>query len=445
MSMRRAALIVDDEPEILQSLDLIFRSRGFETRKAGRGADAVNAFSEDPVPVVICDNILPDIQGIELLKEFRNILPEVQMIVITGKGTIDTAVSAMKAGVFDFVTKPFNPEHLIQLALKAGELCDALAEKKTLKDEIEKITQQDFIGKHPSVRKLLALIDTVSRTDSTVLLEGESGTGKELVARLIHKKSNRADGPFVPVDCGSIPDGLVESELFGHEKGAFTGAVGLKTGRFERAGGGTLFLDEIATLTLQSQVKLLRALQEKVIERVGGRKEIPVDIRFIAAANVNLLDAVKKGAFREDLYYRLNVVKPTIPPLRERPGDIPLLSAHFIKKHGPKTNARAGGISGEALNAMVGYAWPGNVRELENAIEHALIMAKSELIMPQDLPSFEESRSHSRLDELEKTTLLKALKDANGNKRKAAALLGIQRSSLYSKLKKFDLNEYIRD
>jgi len=443
--MRKAALIVDDEPEILQSLDLIFRSRGFETHTAASGTDAVKAFSDDPVAVVICDNILPDIQGIELLKEFRNILPEVQMIVITGKGTIDTAVSAMKAGVFDFVTKPFNPEHLIQLVEKAGELHDALTEKKTLKDEIEKITQQDFIGNHPSVRKLLALIDTVSRTDSTVLLEGESGTGKELVARLIHKKSHRSDGPFVPVDCGSIPEGLVESELFGHEKGAFTGAVGLKTGRFERAEGGTLFLDEIATLPLQSQVKLLRALQEKVIERVGGRKEIPVDIRFVAAANVNLLDAVKKGAFREDLYYRINVVKLTIPPLRERPGDIPLLSAHFIKKHGPKTNTRATGISNEALKTMMGYTWPGNVRELENAIEHALIMAKSDLIMPQELPSFEERQTHSRLDELEKTALLKALKDANGNKRKAAALLGIQRSSLYSKLKKFDLNEYIRD
>jgi two-component system response regulator HydG len=421
-------LIVDDEPEILESLSLIFGSRDFSVQTALSGAEALEAFSSDPAPVVVCD------------QELRALLPEVQMIMVTGKGTIDIAVAAMKAGVFDFITKPIDPEHLVQLAIRAHQLYDALTERKTLKEEVERMTEQEFVGKHASVKNLLRLIHTVAPTEGTVLIEGESGTGKELVARLIHKWSHRAKGPFVAVDCGAIPEGLVESELFGHEKGAFTGAVGTSVGRFERANKGTLFLDEITTLPLPSQAKLLRALQEKLIERLGGQKTIPVDIRLIAATNTDLHEAVVKKLFRHDLYYRLNIIKIKIPPLRERKSDIPLLTQHFIKKHSEGMNSKVTGISKGALGSLMEYSWPGNVRELENAIEHALIMAGSSSIMPHDLPPFDSHQGPvSRLDEAERALILKALDEAGGNKYKAAKLLGIPRSSLYSKLKKFQI------
>lgn len=438
--MGQSVLVVDDEPDVLESLSFIFKMRNFHVVTASMGHEAIEAFSKEPAPVVVCDNSLPDIRGIELLKHFREILPEVQMIMVTGKGTIDIAVAAMKAGVFDFITKPVEPEHLMQLAIRARQLYDALAEKKTLREDFERITKQFIVGSHPSLKNMLRLLYTVAPTDSTVLIEGESGTGKELVARMIHMRSDRARGHFVAVDCGAIPEGLVESELFGYEKGAFTGASLSRPGKFERANRGTLFLDEIASLPLPSQVKLLRALQEKVIERLGGSREIPVNIRLVAASNIDLQEAVKEKAFREDLYYRLNIVKIKIPPLRQRRSDILALAMHFIKKHGPRINAAVTGISKDALKAMMEHSWPGNVRELENAVEHALVMAGSPLIMPHDLPSFEEGqKSASTLDEAEKTLILKTLKDADGNKYKAAKLLGIPRSSLYSKLKKLGI------
>ncbi|MBI4823205.1 MAG: sigma-54-dependent Fis family transcriptional regulator [Nitrospirae bacterium] len=442
----KAVLIVDDEPEILESVALICNLKGFKTLTADSGAKAIDVFSNEPTPVIVCDNVLPDIEGVELLKEFRQIFPEVQMIMITGKGTISVAVSAMKAGVFDFITKPFDPEYLIQLILRAGELCFALTEKNALKEEFEKTTSEEMIGSHLAMKKLLGVISVVSPTESTVLIEGESGTGKELVARLIHKRSPRGLMPFIPVDCGAIPEGLVESELFGHEKGAFTGALSQKIGRFQRAEGGTLFLDEIGSLPLSSQAKLLRALQEKVIERVGGQKLIPIDVRFIAATNISLYEAVKKKRFREDLYYRLNVIRLEVPPLRERLSDIPALSMHFVQKHRSKTNSIVTDISKEALKVMMQHPWHGNIRELENVIEHALIMARAETIMPHDISSLlkdegEEVEGSSKLDDMERAMLLRAIKEAGGNKYRAAKILGIQRSSLYSKLKKFGIAE----
>jgi DNA-binding NtrC family response regulator len=437
----RQIFIVDDEPEILESLSIIFKSRGFKAIVAASGSEALDLYSREPAPVVVCDNSLPDIQGIELLHKFREIVPEVQMIMVTGKGTIDIAVTAMKAGMFDFITKPVDPEYLVQLAIRARELYDALTEKKTLLEEVERMTEKYFVGRDPSIRNLLRLIYTVAPTDSTVLIEGESGTGKELVARLIHNKSQRASGPFVAVDCGAIPEGLVESELFGHEKGAFTGASSMRVGKFERANKGTLFLDEITNLPVSSQVKLLRALQEKVIERVGGQRTIPVNIRLIAASNIDLKEAVTEKAFREDLFYRLNIVKIKIPPLSERKSDIPALAFHFLEKHKEKINTAVAGISKEAIKVLMEYSWPGNVRELENTIEHALIMAGSSQIRVHDLPPLgEENGKTSRLDEAEKELIIKALKDARGNKYRAAKLLGIPRSSLYSKLKKFGIS-----
>jgi DNA-binding NtrC family response regulator len=437
-----SVMIVDDEPEVLNSLSMIFESRGYRVSRAANGIEALEIFSKDPVPVIICDNSLPDRRGIELLPEFRAMLPEVQMIMITGKGTIDIAVSAMKAGFFDFITKPVEPEHLVQLTLRARELYDAYTHKKTLQDDMDRMTEQVIVGKHMSIQSLLRLVHTVAPRDSTVLIEGESGTGKELVARLVHNKSQRASGPFIAVDSGAIPEGLVESELFGHEKGAFTSAVNSRIGKFERANGGTLFLDEITNLNLASQAKILRALQEMVIERVGGQRQIPVNIRLIAATNSSLKEVVNDQKFREDLYYRLNIVRMQIPPLRDRKSDILPLTVHFIEKHKERTKGPVTAISKEALRVLMEYSWPGNVRELENAIEHAMIMAGSSHIMPHDLPLLEGMHGPvSRLDEAEKNLLLKALSDSGGNKYRAARMLGIPRSSLYSKLKKFGIQD----
>jgi DNA-binding NtrC family response regulator len=346
-------LIVDDETDVLESLSIIFESKGFRVNTAASGAEALELFSSEPVPVIVCDNSLPDALGMDLLKEFRSILPEVQMLMVTGKGTIDIAVQAMKAGFFDFVTKPVDPEHLVQLVLRAKQLYDALTDRKSLQETVDRMTDEGMVGKHPSVTGLLRLIGNVAPTDSTVLIEGESGTGKELVARLIHKKSSRSGGPFIPVDCGAIPEGLVESELFGHEKGAFTGATSSKPGKFERAHKGTLFLDEITNLPLASQAKILRALQETVIERVGGQRPVPVNIRLVAATNSSLQEALKEKRFREDLYYRLNIVKLRIPPLRERKSDILLLCIHFIEKHNERIKGPATGISNEVLKIFM--------------------------------------------------------------------------------------------
>jgi two-component system response regulator AtoC len=441
-SKERAVLVVDDEKDVLESLALIFQSNGFKVNVAPTGSDAVECFSREPVPVVVCDNMLPDIQGISLLDQFRGTLPEVQMIMVTGKGTIDIAVQAMKAGVFDFITKPVDPEHLIQLALRANQLYEALADRRNLIEEMRRITDHDIVGKHASMKKLLRLVNTVARTESAVLIEGESGTGKELVARLIHKSSKRSGKNFVPVDCGAIPEGLVESELFGHEKGSFTGASHARQGKFERANRGTLFLDEIANLPLASQSKLLRALQEKSIERVGGRRPIPVDIRLIAASNAPLQDSVKENRFREDLFYRLNVVVLRIPPLRERKSDILELAMKFIEKHRDKTSSPVTGIGRRTLNILMEHSWPGNVRELENTIEHAMVMSQNNVILPQALPPLEvhaQGNLSVRLDDSEKGLILRAMKETGGNKYRAARRLGIARSSLYSKLKKYGI------
>ncbi len=441
---QETVFIIDDEPQIVDSLSIIFSSEGFSVQTASTGAEAVDIFESEPQPVVVCDYSLPDVKGIDLLHKFRETLPEVQMIMLTGKGTIDIAVAAMKAGMFDFITKPVDPGHLIELVKRARQLYNAVTENKSLKDEVrrisENISENFIVGQHTSIQNLYRLIHTVAPTDATVLIEGESGTGKELVARLIHKRSPRAAGPFVAVDCGAIPEGLLESELFGFEKGAFTSATSKKKGRFERADGGTLFLDEITSLPIASQAKLLRVLQEKVIERLGGIKAIPINVRLVAATNVDLDEAVAKKHFREDLYYRLNIVKIKTPPLRERKSDIPLLAEHFIQKHRSKVNSPVNGVSKEAAKALMEYSWPGNVRELENAIEHALIMAKESAIRIHDLPPLSDSqKSNSRLDEAEKSLLIKAIKDAGGNKYRAAKMLGIPRSSLYSKLQKHGL------
>ena len=441
MTNQPRILLVDDESFILGSLSGILNGQ-FDVTTAEKGTEAIDIFKSSHFPLVISDLMLPDISGLDIITQVKAISPESQAIMISGQGTIDVAVEAMKRGAFDFVTKPFNSEHMIQLSLKAFKLYESLTENKRLKETIKNLAPSEFLGEHPSVKKLLDMVKTVARTESTVLLEGESGTGKEIISRMIHKNSSRVSGPFVAVNCGALPDGLVESELFGHEKGAFTGAHERLIGRFERAQKGTLFLDEINTLPLPSQAKLLRVIEERYIERLGSEKSIDVNIRLIAASSQNLWDAVEKKSFREDLYYRLKVIDIKIAPLRERVNDIPLLALHFMKKHNNKIKSTATGISSEALKAMMGYSWPGNVRELENAIEHAFIIAKGPSIMPDDLPIFNHAPAndkYSTLAEAERSIVIKALKDAGGNKYKAAKVLGIPRTSLYSKIKKFEL------
>ncbi|KAF0146203.1 MAG: response regulator of hydrogenase 3 activity (sensor HydH) [Nitrospirae bacterium] len=441
MTNQPRILLVDDESFILGSLSGILNGQ-FDVTTAEKGTEAIDIFKSSHFPLVISDLMLPDISGLDIITQVKAISPESQAIMISGQGTIDVAVEAMKRGAFDFVTKPFNSEHMIQLSLKAFKLYESLTENKRLKETIKNLAPSEFLGEHPSVKKLLDMVKTVARTESTVLLEGESGTGKEIISRMIHKNSSRVSGPFVAVNCGALPDGLVESELFGHEKGAFTGAHERLIGRFERAQKGTLFLDEINTLPLTSQAKLLRVIEERYIERLGSEKSIDVNIRLVAASSQNLWDAVEKKSFREDLYYRLKVIDIKIAPLRERVNDIPLLALHFMKKHNNKIKSTATGISSEALKAMMGYSWPGNVRELENAIEHAFIIAKGPSIMPDDLPIFNHAPAndkYSTLAEAERSIVIKALKDAGGNKYKAAKVLGIPRTSLYSKIKKFEL------
>ncbi|MFA4829612.1 MAG: sigma-54 dependent transcriptional regulator [Thermodesulfovibrionales bacterium] len=441
MTNQPRILLVDDESFILDSLKEIMGGQ-FDITTAEKGNEAIDIFASAPFPLVISDLMLSDISGLDIITKIKAISPESQAIMISGQGTIDVAVEAMKRGAFDFVTKPFNSEHMIQLSLRAFKLYESLTENKRLKETIKNLSPSEFLGEHPSVKKLLDMVKTVAKTESTVLLEGESGTGKEIISRMIHKNSSRVAGPFVAVNCGALPDGLVESELFGHEKGAFTGAHERLIGRFERAQKGTLFLDEINTLPLTSQAKLLRVIEERYIERLGSEKSIDVNIRLVAASSQNLWDAVEKKMFREDLYYRLKVIDIKIAPLRERVNDIPLLALHFMKKHNNKTKSTATGFSSEALKAMLGYSWPGNVRELENAIEHALIIAKGQSIMPDDLPIFNHAPSYdkySTLAEAERSIIVKALKDAGGNKYKAAKVLGIPRTSLYSKIKKFEL------
>ena len=441
MTNQPRILLVDDESFILDTVREIM-CRQFDITTAEKGDEAIDIFTSSPFPLVISDLMLPDISGLDILTKVKAISPESQAIMISGQGTIDVAVEAMKRGAFDFVTKPFNSEHLIQLSLKAFKLYESLTDNKRLRETIKSLAPSEFLGEHPSVKKLLDMVKTVAKTESTVLLEGESGTGKEIISRMIHKNSSRVSGPFVAVNCGALPDGLVESELFGHEKGAFTGAHERLIGRFERAQKGTLFLDEINTLPLTSQAKLLRVIEERYIERLGSEKSIDVNIRLVAASSQNLWDAVEKKIFREDLYYRLKVIDIKIAPLRERSNDIPLLALHFMKKHKNKTKSTATGISSEALKAMLEYSWPGNVRELENAIEHALIIAKGPSIMPDDLPIFNHAPAndkYSTLAEAERSIIVKALKDAGGNKYKAAKVLGIPRTSLYSKIKNFEL------
>ncbi|HAS54217.1 MAG TPA: hypothetical protein DCS42_08895, partial [Nitrospiraceae bacterium] len=395
--------------------------------------------------VVVTDLMLTDISGNELLKSIKQSTPETQVIMVSGKGTIDLAVEAMKMGAFDFMTKPYSPPHLLSILDRARAYHDSLRENKQLKSELRKLKKNyEIVGSHQKIKRINEIIENIAPSESTVLIQGRSGTGKELVARAIHNRSSRAEGPFQAVNCGVFTETLIENELFGHEKGAYTGAIQRAIGRVEAADGGTLFLDEIDTMPLNAQVKLLRVIEERCFQRIGGTKTIHVEFRLIAATNINLQEAVVRKLFRDDLYYRLHVITILLPELHERSSDVPLLARYFLDRF--KGRSRAQSLSPAAMDALIRYSWPGNVRELVNAIEYGMVMAKGSQIQPSDLPDtiqcrtdepvLQEAQESRSLKDTERELIIRALKDCRGNKHLAAKTLRIPRSTLYSKIQK---------
>jgi DNA-binding NtrC family response regulator len=447
-------LLVDDSKATLEIISEGLTQQGYRVDCAASAVEAFAKASESSYDIVITDLIMPELDGIEVLAHFSDRYPDTMVILLTGHATIETAVQAMKRGAFDYLTKPVKLDEISLVLRRAQELMALRAENVLLRSQLQELHCFDrMVGRSRSMRALYRIIQRVANTDSTVLILGESGTGKELIANAIHHNSNRHDKPFVPINCGAIPEELMESELFGHEKGAFTGALKERKGRCELANWGTVFLDEIGEMSPKLQVKLLRFLQERKFERVGSSRTIEVDVRVIAATNKNLEEEVAKGNFREDLFYRLNVIPIQAPPLREREGDIPLLIHHFLRQHCEKKEIPPKTFSSAALGILLRYDWPGNVRELENVIERLVILAENDEIQIDDLPA--RMRQHEAgnvrplleigddgidlkkiLDDLEDHLILEALKKSDGVKNKAAALLGLNRTTLIEKIKK---------
>jgi len=451
--VRSVVLVVDDDPGLRESCRLILEQE-FDVRDAPDGAHALEALRRSEIDAVLLDIRLPGMDGLEVLQQIKSLDEQVEVILVTAVKTVRTAVTAMKLGAFDYLTKPFEEEEVLAVVRRAIERRALHREVTFLRSELARRENADqIVGESAEMRRLYQLIAQVARTSATVLITGESGTGKELVARAIHRQSPRRDKPFVAVNPAAISEALIESELFGHERGAFTGAFQKKLGRFELAQGGTLFLDEIATLRSELQVKLLRVLQEREIERVGGTRRIAVDVRIVAATNADLRRAVATQAFREDLFYRLNVVPIALPPLRNRHGDIALLADHFIRKYNQRFGKRISGVSAEAHAALEDYRWPGNVRELQNVVERSVALVDGPLIELQDLPmEVILSEHHARdgeplsrplgaaLDQFERTLIQRALDRTNWNQNKAAETLGLHRNTLLRKIAKWGLS-----
>ena len=452
-------LIVDDEKNYTLILAAVLEDAGFETLTANSGPEALEVLSESDVDLILTDMKMPAMDGIDLLERIKKEDADLPVIMMTAHGTVEKAVEAMQKGAYNYILKPFDNERLVLYANKAVSMYRVVKENRQLRSAVEsRYSFHNIIGKSKAMQDLFHIIRKVAPAAATVLIEGASGTGKELVANALHFNSPRKDKPFVAVNCSALAESLLESELFGHEKGAFTGAVSMKKGRFEIADGGTLFLDEIGELFSGLQVKLLRVLQERVIERVGGVKPIPVNIRLIVATNKSLKAEVAKGNFRVDLFYRLNVVPITLPPLRERLEDIRALVGHFIAKYSDERNTGlpVTGIDREVERLFYEYDWPGNVRELENVIERAVVMSPEEIIQVSDLPKDFIDNAYSTLhmdgipvdanlyDTLalvEKNMIVRALKKANYVQTQAADLLGIGKSGLNQKIKKYKLFE----
>jgi two-component system response regulator HydG len=438
-------LIVDDDNSLRDSLRKALEKEGYSVSEAASGTAGLEKVRGEPPEVALVDLKMPDMSGLDVLKSLKATAPEVEVIMMTGFGTIEKAVEAMKDGAYDFITKPFRRHVIVNALRKALEKRSLVAVNRHLRNQLEMALEtHSIVGNSPAIRRVMELVEQVAPSSATVLIQGDSGSGKEWLANIIHNSSPRRGKPFIKVSCAALPETLLEAELFGYERGAFTGAVSRKEGRFELAHGGTLFLDEVGEISPAMQVKLLRVLQTGEFERLGGTRTISSDVRLIAATNADLKKRMEDGTFREDLFYRLNVITMTMPPLRDRLEDLPLLATHFVQVFRDKNSKRIRGISTDAMELLRNYAWPGNVRELENAMERAVVLSKDDLITPQDLPDVvvDRPREDSEiriplgmpLEEVEKRVIRETLSRSNGEKAVTAKLLGISTRTIYRKL-----------
>ena len=451
MDSKARILVVDDNITMRESLRDTLGTEGYRVQSVENAIQGIAELERQEFELVLADLSLPRVSGLELLDRVKKSWPSVEVIVITGQGSIATAVDAIKRGAYHYVTKPFTADEIIHLVTQALERRHLVNRKERLEEELSQARGvHQLVGQSEPIQRIRAVIQTAAGSEATVLIQGESGTGKEIIANAIHAQSKRSRGPLVKMNCAAVPETLLESELFGHEKGSFTGADRRRIGRFEQADGGTLFLDEVCEMHPRLQAKFLRALQEREIERLGSSTPIPVDVRIIAATNRDLQKALEEGVLREDLYYRLNVILLQVPPLRERMDDVPILAMHFLRKYAAREGSGMTAISDDALNVLLSYSWPGNVRELENAIERAVVLGQGDRLRAQDLPAQVHRRAddqhplvpaHLTLEEMEKLAIVQALRLTGGNKSEAAERLGIHRTSLYDKMRRYGITD----
>ena len=458
---QKTLLVADDDASIRSLLKQMLSDEGFAVVEASTGIEVVEKVKETSPDLVIMDVRMPELDGIEALSRVKASNPKTAVLIMTAFGSSNAAIRAMELGAFDYITKPFELDKISHSVKRVLDYQDLTQEVEVLRDEISSLVQTErIVGNSPAMQEVYKTIGKVAKADATVLITGESGTGKELVAEALHFNSNRRSGPLVKVSCAALPETLLEAELFGHEKGSFTGALTQRRGRFEMADKGTIFLDEIGEMTVPTQTKLLRVLQERKIERIGSSLPVKVDIRIIVATNKDLQKQVELNKFRDDLYYRLNVINIHMPPLRDRKEDIPSLVEHFLAKHRYSATAQPAAISEEAIRRLMEYNWPGNVRELENVIERAVVLSRGQIITSRELPfgdheagegedgeAAEETKGDSSffkksVAQFEKDLIMKALRDATGNRSKAAEMLGIYRRLLYAKIKEYGLEGY---
>jgi len=446
-------LIVDDEANARDALDELLGEEGYDTMTAADGEQALARIAEREPDVVLTDLKMPRMDGLELLEKAKPLLPHATFVVMTAFGSIDTAVEAIRRGAENYLTKPLDLDALTALVERAMERSKLSAEAARLRERLDRrFSFGQILGDHPSMQRLMKTMAQVAPSRATVLVHGETGTGKELIAAAIHQNSKRKGGPFVRLNCAALADTLLESELFGHERGSFTGATGRREGRFEQANGGTLFLDEVSEIPMPTQVKLLRFLQERELERVGGNETIAVDVRIVAATNRDLEPLIEDGLFREDLYYRLNVIRLDVPPLRHRSSDIPLLAEHFLRRYARENERAITGFTPDAMRALTAYPWPGNVRELENAVERAVVLCTTDAIDADLLPRLDESRRKGgdgldalipglTLADLERMVIEKTLDAVGGSTKQAAEILDISRRKIQYRLKEWARDE----
>ncbi|MGD8374901.1 MAG: sigma-54 dependent transcriptional regulator [Acidobacteriota bacterium] len=437
-------LVVDDEPIVVDSLAEWFRQDGYDVDVARNAKEALRRVAERRHDIAVIDIRMPGMDGLELQRRLADANPDLTVIVMTGYASVESAVQALKAGAYDYITKPFDPDELSHLIRRASEHRSLRSENLRLKESLATMAEPpSIVGDSPGIRRILELVETVAPTDATVLVRGESGCGKELVARAIHAHSPRRFEPLVTVNCGALAEGVLESELFGHEPGSFTGAQGRRKGKFELADGGTIFLDEIGAVAPKVQVEMLRVLEEKTVTRVGGQEAIAVDFRVVAATNQDLEAMVREGTFRDDLYWRLNVFTIPIPSLRERPEDIPLLTQHFLDRYAQAMNRKPMRLCDEALEVLCRYQWPGNVRELQNAMERAMVVGQPPEIRVADLPvritGAPMEQGARSLAAVERRHIIEVLDSTDWNISQAARVLEVDRSTLYNKLRDYDL------